>query len=297
MVRPAHFGFNPETAESNAFQVKSEHGDVKQIAREEFDKMVNVLTEAGVNVIVVEDTPEPVKPDAVFPNNWISFHSDGTVFLYPMQANSRRKERRLDLIENLSKSFKVRKNVNLSEFEEASLFLEGTGSMVFDRKNKIIYACVSPRTHEELIDLMSDWLNYEKVVFTSVDESDQEIYHTNVMMALGQTFVVICLDSISNPVHKNRLLEKFKETGKEVIEISYEQMNKFAGNMLGAKDGNGNQIIIMSSQAYNSLSETQRETLRRHGQIVHSPIDTIEKLGGGSARCMMAEVFLPSDES
>jgi hypothetical protein len=295
MVRPANFGFNPETAASNAFQSKDEglSADlIQKMAREEFDLFVETLQDAGVKVTVVEDTPSPLKPDAVFPNNWVTFHEDGTVVTYPMLSEMRRNERREDVIEMLAKDYLVKERIRLEDAENQGVMLEGTGSLILDRPNKIAYACLSPRTDETLLDSFCEKLAYKKVAFHSVDQNDQEIYHTNVMMALGETFVVICMDSVKDPKEKEMLENSFKTTGKEIITISFDQMNSFAGNMLQVRSEEGEPILVMSEQAFESLTDEQLDQLKEHTNLLYSPIYTIEKFGGGSARCMMAEVFL-----
>lgn len=295
MIRPANFGFNPETAESNAFQkssIDNSEASVEELAKSEFDLFVNKLRDKGVNVIVVEDTADPVKPDAVFPNNWISFHQEGTVITYPMLAPTRRKERRPELIDELADAFKIESRLDLSSYEDEGKILEGTGSMVFDRVNKVVYACLSARTSNELLDIYCEWMDYEKVVFSAVDEKGKDIYHTNVMMSMGEEFVVICMDSIKDEIEHHAVRQKFRETGKTIVEITYEQMNKFAGNMLQVTTKYGHPLLVMSQQAYDSLDNKALNQLLGFTEILSSPIDTIETLGGGSARCMMAEVFL-----
>lgn len=296
MVRPANFGFNEETASNNAFQsrnIQLEQAAIQKQAQLEFDRFVTTLREAGVQVIVVEDTEMPVKPDAVFPNNWVTFHEDGTVVTYPMYANLRRFERREDVLEQLSEHFEVKRRIHLEGSEADNIFLEGTGSMILDRPNRIVYACLSPRTDEALLDRFCSELNFQKQVFRAVDGQGQDIYHTNVMMALGETLVVICLDTVRDDAERTNLLEVFKRTGKAVVDIQLEQMMAFAGNMLQVRNSAGEPILVMSSQAYASLNPQQIEQIEQHCQILHSDIGTIEHLGGGSARCMMAEVFLP----
>ncbi len=299
MVRPARFGYNPETAANNAFQVYDDSmtpDEIAAAAREEFDAFVAVLREAGVQVWVVEDTPEPPKPDAVFPNNWVTFHNDGTVITYPMFAPQRRLERREDIIKYLGAHFQITRRVKLERYEAKNRFLEGTGSMVLDRQHRIVYACSSPRTDEFLLDEFCRLMGYEKEFFRATDARGQEIYHTNVMMAMGETFVVICLESVADDYAANRLIERFYATNKEIVEISYRQMMSFAGNMLQVQNDRGERLLVMSDQAYLSLTQTQIRQLEKHCRLVHSPIDTIETYGGGSARCMMAEIFLPEKE-
>jgi len=296
MVRPANFGYNQETAVNNAFQSDDQslsREEVSQNAREEFDEFVGRLREAGVEVIVEEDTAEPVKPDAIFPNNWVTFHDDGTLATYPMNAPTRRLERREDVLEALMNRFDFHERIRFEQNESLGRFLEGTGSLILDRPNRLAYACLSPRTDDVLLDEFCEKMEYKKVAFTAVDANGQQIYHTNVMMTLGTTFVVICLDSVPEEREKKLLLQKFRETNKEVIEISLDQMMAFAGNMLQVKNKEGKSYLVMSEQAYQSLAEGQLAQIRKHSEILYSPLDTVERYGGGSARCMMAEVFKP----
>lgn len=296
MVRPANFGFNEETADSNAFQQNDTSLsalEIKRKATREFDDFVYLLRQAGVNVIVMEDTYEPVKTDAVFPNNWVTFHSDGTIITYPMYAEVRRLERREDIIGKLTHQFNFDKRIRLEEAEARHKFLEGTGSMILDRVYKIAYACVSPRTDVEMLDEFCKQMGYEKVAFTALDGDGKEIYHTNVMMALGETFVVICLETVKNKAERESLLKKFEQTNKAVVEITLNQMMSFAGNMLQVQNKSGEPILVMSEQAFQSLDKDQVRKLNQHTNLLYSPIDTIEKYGGGSARCMMAEIFAP----
>ena len=296
MVRPAHFGFNEETANSNAFQVRSDDytGDeASRMAVKEFDAFVAALQSEGVNVIVVEDSLTPIKPDAVFPNNWITFHQDGTVITYPMLSKTRRLERRDDIIENLKRDFSIERRIAFEALENDGLMLEGTGSLILDRVNKVAYACFSPRTTEELLSTFCKSMDYQAVGFHSVDQEGKDIYHTNVMMAMGETFAVICLDSVKDPQEKASIKEKLAATNKEIIAISYEQMMQFAGNMLQVRNRSGQTILVMSEAAYQSLSPEQIIQIEKHTKILHQAIPTIEALGGGSVRCMMAEVFLP----
>lgn len=295
MVRPTYFGYNPETAENNTFQTQDNTLTTPQIrekAVEEFDEFVALLRAAGVDVMVIDDPP-PKATDAVFPNNWISFHDNGTIITYPMFATNRRIERQESIVEKVKNKFKTENHIRFESYEDKDMFLEGTGSMIFDRVHRIVYACLSPRTHPELLDKFCQWADYEKVVFTARDAEGVDIYHTNVMMAVGETFAVICLDSIVNKKERKMVREKLESTGKTVIPISLEQMNAFAGNMLQVKNQNGDSFLVMSEQAYNSLDPTlQVMKLHGHTSILCSAIDTIEKYGGGSVRCMMAEIFL-----
>lgn len=296
MVRPSSFGYNEQTAESNAFQTNDSRlskEEVKTKAMAEFDAFAAALRDKGVDVIVMQDPEQPEKPDAVFPNNWVTFHEDGTVILYPMFAPLRRLERNDDFIDTLGERFQVRRRLHLDYLEAKDIFLEGTGSLILDRKNRLAYACLSPRTNPILLDEFCKEMDYDPVLFTAVDGNGMEIYHTNVMMALGETFVVVCLDSVKDPEEKALLLHRFAETGKEVVEITLDQMLNFAGNMLQVGTKTGKPLLVMSEQAYKSLRPDQVERLKKHTDLLYASIGTIETFGGGSARCMMAEVFLP----
>lgn len=297
MVRPANFGFNEQTAANNAFQVRETNLTKKQIqqkAIEEFDTFVDKLRKKGVDVIVAKDSAKPVKPDAVFPNNWVSFHQEGSLITYPMYAPLRRTERQAHIIKLIEDSFEVTTKIALEDYEKADVFLEGTGSMILDRVNKIAYACLSPRTHDLLLKRYCELTGYKRVAFHSVDEKNQDIYHTNVMMAMGESFVVICMDTIKSKTERNRLIKKFESTKKAIIDISLKQMNAFAGNMLQVKNKKGKTFLVMSTQAFKSLTTQQKATIKKHTAIIHSSLEVIEQFGGGSARCMMAEVFLPT---
>ena len=296
MIRPANFAFNEQTAGNNAFQNKDNalsSEALKDIARQEFDNMVSILRSKAVNVIVIEDKDVPVIPDAVFPNNWISFHENGTIVTYPMYAANRRLERREDIIESLEEKFQVNNRYSFEFYEEEDIFLEGTGSMIFDRVHHIVYACLSPRTDATLLDKFNVLMGTECYMFKAVDRQGKDIYHTNVMMALGEDFVVICLESIPDEDSRKNLLKAFKRTNKTVIEITYDQMESFAGNMLEIKGEGGKRFLVMSQNAQSSLNHTQIDALSKHSNILAIPIPNIEKYGGGSVRCMMAEVFLP----
>ncbi len=297
MVRPANFGFNEETAANNAFQSRDGRmtaAEMRANAIAEFDAFVAKLRAAGVNVIVAEDSEAPVKPDAVFPNNWVTFHQEGFIVTYPMFAPTRRNERQETVIDTvLAQGFRSDARFHFEGNEARNRFLEGTGSIIFDHANRLAYACLSPRTDAGLLEELCEKIGYQKVVFHAVDANGQDIYHTNVMMAMGETFVVICLDTVRDEKERRLLEDKFRETNKEVVDISLGQMNAFAGNMLQVQNRDGQTILVMSSTAYQALSPAQIEQLERHTQLLHSPINTIETYGGGSARCMMAEVFLP----
>lgn len=295
MIRPRNFSYNAITAENNVFQMKAAEEDALHIrtkAIEEFDTFVSSIREEGVIINVIEDTEEPVKPDAVFPNNWISFHDDGTVVTYPMFSSNRRIERREDLIDELRNRYEIRERIRLEGAEEEEKFLEGTGSILFDREHKIAYACLSVRTDDYLFRSHCAYLGYEPVSFTSVDQNRFPVYHTNVMMALGEKFAIICLESIVNKEERALVTTKLQSSGKEIIEISLEQMNSFAGNMLQVQ-GKGGAVTIMSKSAFESLYEEQIAQIEKSSRILYSDVSTIEKYGGGSVRCMMAEIFLP----
>ncbi len=294
MIRPVNFGFNEQTAGSNAFQNRNaEQQLVQDKALTEFDAMVAKLRDNGVEVIVIQDTAEPHTPDSIFPNNWVSFHRDGNVFLYPMMAENRRLERREDIILGLENEFKIKNVIDLSRFESENKFLEGTGSMVLDREHKLAYACLSPRTDKDVLDLFCLESGYKPVLFHAVDQSGMDIYHTNVLMCVGSNFVVICLESIRDTDEKFWVIETIAASQKQLIDISFEQMNHFAGNMLEVQNLQGEKMIVMSKSAWDSLNQQQREKLRSFCKPVYSDISTIESNGGGRARCMMAEVHLP----
>jgi len=298
MIRPVRFGYNAQTAVNNAFQVQDANQEmVQQKAVEEFDAFVNKLREAGVDVTVVQDSAEPHTPDSIFPNNWVSFHADGTVMLYPMYAYNRRLERKPAVLEAIAEKFIIAQQVDFSDAEAEDIFLEGTGSMVLDRENRISYACISPRTDAGLLLKWCEKAGYHGVAFDAVDEKGTAIYHTNVLMAVADKYVVICLDAIPSPTEKEMVIDTIKESGKQLIEISFDQMNHFAGNMLQVENESGDKILVMSSQAWQSLAEEQQAILASFNKIVHSSLNTIESNGGGSARCMMAEIHLKNKKN
>ncbi len=299
LVRPSNFVFNTETASSNAFQNKLETESAERIKQKvfaEFEAFAEKLKAKGVNVLIFDDTSSPQKPDAIFPNNWVTFHADGTVILYPMFAPNRRNERRQDIIDSLRKNFTITNILDLSSYEKENKFLEGTGSIVFDHNNKIAYACLSPRTDKELFYLVAKHLNYKPISFFAHDSGGQEIYHTNVMMCIAEKFSVICLDSISNKLEREMVSASLTKTGHQLIEISFEQMNNFAGNMLpiaiGTETNKDKNILVLSQSAYDSLNENQKKEIEIYCELVPLSIKTIETIGGGSARCMIAEIFL-----
>ncbi|OCX53847.1 amidinotransferase [Mucilaginibacter sp. PPCGB 2223] len=294
MIRPVAFGFNEQTAGSNAFQQQGlDQQNVQQKALKEFDALVAALRDNGVEVIVVEDTPAPHTPDSIFPNNWVSFHENGQVFLYPMQAENRRLERREDIVRDLVDQFAISNIEDLSHFESEQKFLEGTGSMVLDRQNKIAYACISPRTDREVLAEFCEESGYSAVEFHATDSQGKAIYHTNVLMCMGEEFVVICLDSVTDDGERELLTDSFTITGKEIIGISMAQVNAFAGNMLELENDKGEHLLVMSGSAYRSLTLQQITRLEKYCKLVYADLNTIETNGGGSARCMIAEVRLP----
>ncbi len=299
MVRPASFRMNEQTAINNYYQQELAGmlpATINAKAQQEFDAFVIKLKAVGVNIIIVEDTKEPDTPDALFPNNWVSFHENGDVAIYPMFAENRRLEKREDILETLEeKGFEIKNVIDYSEAEEEGVFLEGTGSMILDRTNNKAYCALSPRADEELFIEFCEDFEYTPVVFTAnqtINEKREAIYHTNVMMCVAENFVIICLDAIDDKKEKKNVLKHLKSDKKEVIAITEKQVNEFAGNMLQVKGANDERFLIMSSSAYKSLTREQLQKIEKHNAIIHSPLDTIEFCGGGSARCMMAEVFL-----
>ncbi len=293
MIRPVRFAYNEQTAVNNAFQQAGAGQDAQGKALQEFDDFVALLRAHEIDITVVQDTPEPHTPDSIFPNNWISFHHDGTIMLYPMFAPNRRLERKETVLNAIASRFEISYSKDLSGFEADNLFLEGTGSMVLDRINRTAYACLSPRTDKEVLDAFCKELGYTAVIFHATDHNDKAIYHTNVLMCIADRYAVICLDSIRDKEERDHVSKNLADSGREIIPISLEQMNHFAGNMLQVENREGKKFLVMSSQAYRSLTAPQQETLLSYNEILHSPLDNIEKNGGGSARCMMAEIHLP----
>ncbi|MCD8452881.1 arginine deiminase-related protein [Tenacibaculum finnmarkense genomovar ulcerans] len=298
MVRPASFRMNEQTAVNNYYQQELANmlpATINAKAQQEFDAFVVKLKAVGVTVIVVEDTKETDTPDALFPNNWISFHENGDVAIYPMFAENRRLEKREDVLTILEEQgFKINSIVDYSDAEEQGVFLEGTGSMILDRVNRKAYCALSPRADEELFIEFCEDFEYTPVIFTANQTVNGEvaaIYHTNVMMCVAETFAIVCLASIDDKKEKKSVVKHLKTSGKQVIAITEEQVVQFAGNMLQVKGANDAQFLIMSSSAYNSLTANQLQEINKHTTIVHSSLEVIETCGGGSARCMMAEVF------
>ena len=300
MIRPVNFRANEQTAINNYYQKVLKNvlpETINTKAQQEFDAFVEKLRAAGINVIVAQDTMQSDTPDSIFPNNWISFHENGDVALYPMFAENRRLERSddiLDLVE--SKGFEINNIIDYTEAEKEDLFLEGTGSLVLDRQHRKAYCALSPRADDDLLIEFCEDFEYTPVVFTANQTVDGErlaIYHTNVMMCLAEEFSVICLDSIDDKSERKNVLKHLKEDGKEVIAITEEQLTNFAGNMLQVRNNDGKKIMIMSDAAHQSLTTKQIKTIEKYCEILSSSLDIIEACGGGSARCMMAEVFLP----
>ncbi|TDD75917.1 citrulline utilization hydrolase CtlX [Flavobacterium caseinilyticum] len=300
MIRPVAFRMNEQTAVNNYYQKVLDGllpATVNAKAQQEFDAFVEKLTAVGVDVTVVDDTLNPDTPDSVFPNNWISFHENGDVALYPMFAENRRHERReeiLDLLEE--KGFVIHNIIDYTSAEEDGFFLEGTGSLLLDRANAKAYCALSPRADEELFIEFCEDFDYAPIIFEAFQTVGSErklIYHTNVMMCLGETFAVICSDCIDDKKERKMVLDNLKENGKEIILITEAQMNNFAGNMLEIRGANDKRYLVMSAAAHQSLTPKQIEQLEKHAEILSSSLDTIEACGGGSARCMMAEIFLP----
>jgi hypothetical protein len=294
MIRPANFGFNAQTAASNAFQHRPEGQEIQSLALQEFDRLAASLERSGVTVMVVHDTDEPHKPDAIFPNNWVSFHADGTVVLYPMLAANRRIERREDVIGGIlaAGGFRTTRTVDLSHREVLGQYLEGTGSLVLDRVRHIAYANISARTDLDALGDFAQQLDYDLVTFESADAAGKSVYHTNVMMAIGTAFAVVCGESITGRASRKAVYSTLESGGHEIVEIGFAQMHAFAGNLLELAPP-GSRTIALSRTAWASLEPAQRRALERHGSIVAADIPVIERYGGGGVRCMLAEIHLP----
>ena len=301
MIRPVAFRKNEQTAVNNYFQedISIENSEINKKAQEEFDQFVAILRDHGVHVVVVEDNKDNDTPDSIFPNNWVSFHSTGTVVVYPMFAENRRKERRDDIFDILeNQGFRIDTIVDYTAAEKEGVFLEGTGSILKDRVHQKAYCALSERAHEDLFIEFCEDFDCFPVIFTAnqtVDGERKPIYHTNVMIAMAETFAVICLDTIDDKKERKNVIDHLKKDGKEIISITEAQMHAFAGNMLQVYGNDDQRFMVMSTQAFQSLRKDQVEAIKKHCDIIHSPLDTIETCGGGSARCMMAEVFLPKD--
>jgi hypothetical protein len=297
MVRPARFGCNPQTAESNAFQAKPgllAGQDLQGVALREFHGLAEALERAGVEVLIAPDSEQPAKPDAIFPNNWVSFHHDGTVALYPMLAPNRRWERRDEILQQVVRNgaFRVSRTVDLTHRESEDKYLEGTGSVVLDRVHRVAYACSSPRTDLDVLGEFAQQLDYELMTFDAVDGGGAAIYHTNVLMAIGTGFAVVCSESIVNDAHRAAVLSKLGTTGHAIVEITAAQMAQFAGNILELAAPKG-RIIALSTTALGCLGAAQRRALESQATLIPAEIPTIERIGGGGVRCMLAEIHLP----
>jgi len=292
MIKPVCFGFNEQTAENNAFQKEGFGKGAQEKALAEFNEFVNLLKSNGINVVVAEDTLDPKTPDSIFPNNWFSTHEDGILVLYPMFAENRRAERKQVFLDSIKKNFNYKNIIDLTNWEKEKKFLEGTGSMVLDRVAKIAYACKSPRTNEDVLNDFCKKLGFTPLLFSAVDKNDKMIYHTNVLMNIGNNFAVICTDSIKDKDECNKVKNSLEKSGKKIVEISFDQMEHFAGNMLEIKNKEGKRFLVMSQTAYDCLTNDQKNYLEKECSILHPKIECIEVNGGGSARCMMAEFFL-----
>jgi hypothetical protein len=297
MLRPASFGFNPQTAGSNAFQQRPHtpaDAEAQGLALEEFEGLANALQRTGVEVLIAPDTSQPAKPDAIFPNNWVSFHFDGTVALYPMLAPNRRWERREDVLEQVVREgrFHVSRTVDLSHREAEGKFLEGTGSLVLDRAHRVAYASLSPRTDLDVLGEFAQLLDYDLVTFEGRDGTGQPVYHTNVVMAIGTRFAVVCGEAIAHPPHREAVFNKLQAAGHDIVDISLRQMQEFAGNLLELEAAGG-RVIALSTTGWRSLEAAQRRVLESHADLVPVSIPTIERIGGGGVRCMLAELHLP----
>ncbi|HET9746821.1 MAG TPA: arginine deiminase-related protein [Chitinophagaceae bacterium] len=295
MIRPAAFGPNEETASTNFFQSSSANINLEalqQTALSEFDEMVELLKRQDINVLVIEDTPAPAKPSAIFPNNWLSTSPDGIVSVFPMYSPNRRLEKRDDILKMLAQKFVVKDVQDWSEFESAGKFLEGTGSMVMDHENKVIYACYSPRTDVSLLEKFANVNKYRAIIFFAADKTGHAVYHTNVVMTLAEDFAILCEEAIEEEWELIAIRQLLDSSGHDVIRIYKDQMHCFAGNMLQVKNNKGEKFLVMSQTAFDSLYDDQKEELSGRNKILTVSIPTIEKIEGGSVRCMMAEIFL-----
>ncbi len=295
MVRPANFGFNEQTASTNSFQRSTavDQANVHNTALKEFDAMVNLLKENHIELVVFEDTKDPVKPDAIFPNNWMSVHEDGKLLLYPMLTQNRRHERRPEFVQMLRDKFVIKDIIDFSAEERNKRVVEGTGSLVFDHVNKIAYASRSERTDESLAREIAQRLGYALLIFDAVDQHGKAIYHTNVLMCVGEKFVVLCLDAIRKDEDQELILNSFANTGHKVVAISYAQMESFAGNMLEVKNKKGEPFVLLSQQAFNTLIPGQIDAITQFADLLPINIQTIETHGGGSVRCMVGGIHAP----
>jgi len=300
MIKPVKFHYNSQTAVNNYYQTLPwgiNNSSIQEKALIEFNNFVDILDDIGIEVLVVEDTIDPPTPDSIFPNNWISFHSDGRIALYPMFAKNRRLERRMDILDRLrNKNFKINDIMDYSKFEEKDIFLEGTGSMILDRVAKKVYCALSPRADLTLLNKFCSDFEYTPISFNAYQWSNKKrlpIYHTNVLMAIGEDFTILCSSSIDNIEEKNKVVSELRSDGKTIIDITEKQVEHFAGNALQVKNYRGDKYLILSKTANDILSEDQIQSIEKTSKILSVDIDTIQKYGGGSVRCMMAEIFLP----
>ena len=295
MIRPAAFASNPETLASNTFQSgAAATREMAARAQVEFDTVADALTAAGVRVHIFDGRVEGDSPDEIFPNNWISFHADGTVVLYPMLAPNRRRERRLEIVDALEREhgYTIARTIDLTAHEAHGQFLEGTGSLVLDRISRVAYACRSPRTREQVLNDFAEQLGYTPVAFEALDDDGKQVYHTNVVMAVGTRFAIVCLEAIADPTDREAITHRLEDSGRVIVEIERAQMHDFAANLLELEGRDGH-VIALSASALSALDDSQIRQLERHGKLVSAAIPTIETFGGGSLRCMLAEVFLP----
>lgn len=291
MVRPARFAYNEQTAMNNYFQNKASISNLNEMALQEFDNFVETLRSCKIEVIVVQDSIDPHTPDSIFPNNWFSTHSTGELVLYPMFAENRRLERKSQFLKIIEEHYSAHKVIDLSDWENKNRFLEGTGSLILDHNNRIVYACRSERTDDIVFEEFYTKMNFEPQLFNAYDENQKNIYHTNVMMSIGKSIAVICAESIVDEKRRENIVNSLKKSKKEVIEISFEQMRSFCANILELHNSENENYLIMSETAKNAFTDSQKEILDRHCRIISSSLDTIEQTGGGSARCMIAEIF------
>ena len=291
MVRPARFTFNEQTAENNHFQNKPSISDISERALKEFDNFVDNLRIHKIDVVVVQDTIEPHTPDSIYPNNWFSTHSTGELVLYPMFAENRRMERKPHILETIEENFNAYKIIDFTVWEEKNRFLEGTGSMILDHNNRVAYACRSERTDDIVFEEFYTKMNSEPEIFNAYDEEGRNIYHTNVMLSIGEKYAVICAESITDETRRDYIINKLKMSKKDVIEISFEQMKNFCANIIEVRNSEDKKFLIMSETAKNAFKHEQIDILQQHCEIISSPLSTIEQTGGGSARCMIAEIF------
>lgn len=291
MVRPAHFTFNEQTAKNNHFQIKTSNSNLSERALKEFDDFVEILRKNKIDVVVVQDTIEPHTPDSIYPNNWFSTHSTGELVLYPMFAENRRLERKQGAINTIKEHFSAHKVIDLTKWEDKNRFLEGTGSMILDHNNRVAYACRSERTDDIVFEEFYTKLNSEPEIFNSYDEKGRNIYHTNVMLSIGAKYAVICAESITDTNRRESVINRLKKSNRDVIEISFDQMRNFCANIIEVRNSEDESFLIMSEAAKNAFTKEQKEILKKHCKIISSPLDSIEQAGGGSARCMIAEIF------